>query len=63
MKQRETLLCERNIELVAPGTWPATQACAQTGNLTSNLLAHRLALNPLCHTSQGEECFFLGGVC
>ena len=36
-----------------PGTWPATQACALTGNRTSNPLVHRLALSPLSHTSQG----------
>ena len=32
---------------------PATQACALTGNRTSNALVHRPALNPLSHTSQG----------
>ena len=35
------------------GTWPATQACALTGNQTSDLLVRRLTLNPLGHTSQG----------
>ena len=35
------------------GTWPATQACALTGNGTSHPLVHRPALNPLSHTSQG----------
>ena len=35
------------------GTWPATQACALTGNQTDDPLVHRLALNPLSHTSQG----------
>ena len=35
------------------GTWPTTQACALTGNRTGNPLVHRLALNPLSHTSQG----------
>ena len=35
------------------GTWPATQACALTGNQTSDPLVHRLALNPVSHTSQG----------
>ena len=33
------------------GTWPATQACALTGNQAPNLLVHRPALNPLSHTS------------
>ena len=40
-----------------PGTWPATQACALTGNRTGNLLVHRLALNPLSHMSQGSKIF------
>ena len=35
------------------GAWPATQACALTGNQTSDLSVHRPALNPLSHTSQG----------
>ena len=35
------------------GAWPATQACALTGNLTGDLLVCRPALNPLSHTSQG----------
>ena len=34
-------------------TWPATQACAVTGNPTSDPLVLRLALSPLSHTSQG----------
>ena len=38
------------------GTWPATQACALTGNRTSNALVHRLMLNPLSHTSRGRIC-------
>ena len=33
-------------------TWPAIQACALTGNRTSNLLVHRPTLNPLSYTSQ-----------
>ena len=43
------------LPLVHPplGTWPSTQVCALTGNLTCNLLVHRLVLNPLSHTSQG----------
>ena len=36
------------------GTWPATQACALTGNRTGDLLVHRPALNPLSDTSQGS---------
>ena len=54
---------ERNISvwLLLPhpllGTWPATQACALTGNRTEDLLVHRPALNPLSHTSQGWTVF------
>ena len=40
------------------GNWPATKACALTGNQTSNLLDCRPVLNPLSHTSQGELCKF-----
>ena len=50
---------ERNISCLPlahpwPGTWPATQACALTGNQTSNLSVHRPMLNPLNHSSQGS---------
>ena len=50
---------ERNINVWLPlmcpllGTWPTTQTYALTGNPTSDSLVHRLALNPLSHTSQG----------
>ena len=50
---------ERNInvwlplEHPLPGTWPITQACALTGNWTSNPLVLRPVLNPLSHASQG----------
>ena len=49
---------ERNVNvwllLICPqlGTWPATQACALTGNRTSDPLICRLVLSPLSHTSQ-----------
>ena len=36
-----------------PGTWPATQVCALTGNQTGDPWVHRPAVNPLSHTSQG----------
>ena len=39
------------------GTWPATQACALTGNQTRDPLVRRTALNPLSHTNQGSSCF------
>ena len=50
---------ERNISVwLSPtcpllGTWPATQACAPTGNQTGNPLVCRPTLNPLSYTSQG----------
>ena len=49
-------MCKRNINLLPLalpqlGSRPATQACALTGDLTSNLRICRLALSPLSHTS------------
>ena len=50
---------ERNINVRYPlmcpllGAWPITQACALTGNRTSNPLVRRPELKPLSHTSQG----------
>ena len=57
-KGRETSVCERYINwlpLTHPQlrTWPTTQACALTGNWTSNPSDCTLVLNPLSHTSQG----------
>ena len=39
------------------GTWPATQACALTGNRTGNSLVRRSMLTPLSYTSQG--CIYI----
>ena len=39
------------------GTWPTTQTWALTGNQTGNYLVHRLAFNPLTHSSQGFLIF------
>ena len=55
---------ERNIDrlpLAHPqlGIWPATQACARTGNRTGNVLVCGLTPNPLSYTSQGECNYFL----
>ena len=56
---------ERNINVWLPlmrpqlGTWPTTQACALTGNRTSNPSVHRPTLNPLSYTSQDIILFFL----
>ena len=41
------------------GTWSATQACAQTGNQTSDPLVCRPTLNTLNYTSQGGCSYFL----
>ena len=42
------------------GTWPATQACALTGNRTDDPVVDRPALNPFSHTSQGyARCPFI----
>ena len=55
---------ERNISVWLPlnhpllGTWPATQACALTGNRTGNPLVCRPVLNPLSHSSQGLFLIF-----
>ena len=46
------------LSLPQPGTWSTTQACALTGNHTSNPLVGRPALNPLSHTSQGWIIYF-----
>ena len=35
-------------------TWPATQACALTGNQTGDPLIRRLVLNPLSRTNHGQ---------
>ena len=55
---------ERNINVWLPllhpllETWPTTQACALIRNRTSDPLVHRLALNPLSHTSQDDSPYF-----
>ena len=41
------------------GTLPTTQACALTGNQTSDPLVYRLVLSPLSHISQGPFSFDL----
>ena len=60
-KEWERNIREKSIDqlpLACPllGTWPGTQACALTGNWTSDLLVHWLALSPLRRASQG--CVF-----
>ena len=57
---------EKNINVQLPltcsllRTWPTTQACALTGNRSSNPVVHRLVwLHPLSHTSQGSNKIIL----
>ena len=56
---------ERNISVWLPlvhpilGTWPATQACALTGNRTGNPLLHSPVLNPPSCTSQASKFFLM----
>ena len=56
-KEREQ---ERNIKFASCtpplGTWPATQACALTGNWTGDPLVQS-GTQPLSHTSQGKSYF------
>ena len=58
-REREEKERGRNINVCLPlahpllGTWLTTQACALTGNQTSDPLVCRPALNPLSFTSQG----------
>ena len=63
-------MCERDIHRLPLarshlGSWPTNQACALTGNRTSDLLVCWLALNPMSHTSQGSslqsDCISLFG--
>ena len=56
---------ERNINVWLPlvccsllGTWSATQACALTGNGTSDPLVRRPELNPLSHAVRAHCCIF-----
>ena len=51
---RETSICGCLSCTPPLGIWPATQACALTGNRTSDSLVHRPELHPLSHTSQGN---------
>ena len=60
---RETSLCKRYMDWLSHahpqlGTQLITQACALTGNRTSDLLVCRPALNPPSHTSQGPTFWF-----
>ena len=57
-KDREKHQCAGEHQSVAsctpqPQPWPATQACALTGNQTSDLLVCRTMPSPLSHPSQG----------
>ena len=63
-KQREKNMCVREKRWSVafrttpqPGIWPATQACAPTGNQTSDLLLCMMMPNLLSHASQGLHFF------
>ena len=47
-------MCGCSLLTPALGTWPATQACALTGNQMGNPLVRRPELNPRSHPSQGS---------
>ena len=59
--RRKTSMCGIFHMPPLTGTWPATQACALTGNWTGDPLLHSLVLNPLSHTSQGWSEYFWAG--
>ena len=63
-RRRETVKCEQNVgqlPIARPqqGTWPATQACAATGNQTSDLLLCRVDTQPTEPHQSGQFCFNL----
>ena len=52
-------MCERNINWLPQnrpqlGPWPTAQACALTGNQTSDFSIYRPAFYPLTYISQGD---------
>ena len=54
-------MSERKINWLPPsrtltGDLPTTQACALTGNRTSDLLLCRMMPNELSHASQDQKC-------
>ena len=55
----ETYVSQLPLSRPQPGTCPATQAGALTGNQTSDPLVRRPVLNPLSHTSQGSITWFI----
>ena len=63
MREREIMMCERNIHWLPPASapinrgWPITQACALTQNQTSDILLCGMMLNQLSHTGQGSKTF------
>ena len=54
---RETSMCGCLLCNPQLGTWPTAQACALTGNPTSNPLVRRPVLSALSYTSQGSIKF------
>ena len=56
-------MCKRNIRWLPlarpqPGTWSASQACAQTRKWTRDLSVRGMLLNMLGHTSQGRTILY-----
>ena len=53
-------MCSYLLHAPLLGTWLATQACALTGNRTSDCLVCSLVFNPVSHTSQALLVIFWG---
>ena len=57
-RKREKHRCASNTSTSYLSHTPTTQACALTGNQTSDLSVHRLALNPLIHNGRSSKPLF-----
>ena len=68
-REGEKYQCVVASHTTQPQTWPTTQACALTGNRTSDLSVLRPVLYSLSHSSQGCKvllalyCFCISDVC
>ena len=60
--ERETLI-SCLLHMPQPGTKPTTQACALTGNQTSDLLVCGMMTNQLSYTSQGQNIRYFINKC
>ena len=54
-KERERNIDQLPLTHSQPGTGPATQACALTGNRTGDLSVCQMTPNPLSHNSRGKS--------